>query len=65
MAEFEYNNAKNVSTGHILFELNYSYYSRSFFEEDVDPHSRSHSAKKLAEELRELIEICYQKLLHV
>ena len=26
MVEFVYNNAKNTSTGHTLFELNYSYH---------------------------------------
>ena len=26
MAEFAYNNAKNVSTGHMLFKLNYGYH---------------------------------------
>ena len=27
MAELAYNNAKNASTGHMSFELNYGYYS--------------------------------------
>ncbi len=57
MAEFVYNNAKNTSTGHISFELNYGYHLRVSFEEDVDPHSRSRSANELAKELRELIEV--------
>ncbi len=64
MAEFAYNNAKNASTGHTPFELNYSYHLRVSFEEDVDPRSRSRSANKLAEKLRELIEVCCQNLLH-
>ena len=58
MAEFAYNNAKNTSTGHTPFELNYGYHSRVSFEEDVDPRSKSRSADKLAGELRELIEVC-------
>ncbi len=37
MAEFAYNNAKNASTGHTPFELNYGYHPRVFFEEDIDP----------------------------
>ncbi len=65
MAEFAYNNAKNASTSHIFFELNCSYHPRVFFEEDVDPHSRSRSANKLAEELKELMEVCCQNLLHI
>ena len=28
IAEFAYNNMKNASTGHTLFELNYGYYPR-------------------------------------
>ncbi len=65
MVEFAYNNAKNASTSHNSFELNCGYHPRVFFEEDVDSRSRSRSANKLAEELRELIEVCYQNLLHV
>ncbi len=64
MAEFAYNNAQNASTGHTPFELNCSYHPRVSFEEDVDPHSRSRSANELAKELRELMEVCCQNLLH-
>ncbi len=63
-AEFAYNNAKNASTGHTPFELNYGYHPRVSFEEDVNPRSRSCSANKLVEELRELMEVCYQNLLY-
>ncbi len=64
MAEFAYNNAKNASTSHTPFELNCGYHSRVFFEEDVEPRSRSYSANELAKELRELMEVYYQNLLH-
>ncbi len=64
MAEFAYNNAKNASTGHTPFELNCGYHLRVSFEEDVDPRLRSRSANELAEELRELMEVCCQNLLH-
>ena len=64
MAEFAYNNAKNASTGHTPFELNCGFHPRVSFEDDVDPRSRSRSANELAKELRELIEICQQNLLH-
>ncbi len=64
MAEFVYNNAKNASTHHTPFKLNYGYHPRVSFEEDVDPRSRSHLANKLAEELKELIEVCCQNLFH-
>ncbi len=59
MAEFAYNNAKNANTGHTSFELNCGYHPRVFFEEDVDPHLRSCSANKLAEELKKLMEVSY------
>ena len=64
MAEFAYNNAKNASTGNTLFELNCGFHPRISFEDDVNPRSKSHSADKLAKELRELIDICQQNLLH-
>ncbi len=64
IAEFAYNNAKNTSISHILFELNCGYHPRVPFKEDIDPRSRSRSANKLAEKLRELMEVCYQNLFH-
>ena len=64
MAEFAYNNAKNASTGHTPFELNCGFHPRVSFEDDVDPRSRSRSADELAKELRELMNICQQNLLH-
>ncbi len=57
MAEFAYNNAKNTSTGHTLFKLNCGYHSKVFFKKDIDPHVRSRSTNKLANELRELMEV--------
>ena len=64
IAEFIYNNAKNVNTGHTPFELNYSFHLRVFFEDNVKPRSRSCSTNKLVKELRELMDICQQNLLH-
>ena len=64
MIEFTYNNAKNASSGYTLFELNFGYHRKVFFEEDIDPHMKSCSTNKLAEELRELIKVCCQNLLH-
>ncbi len=64
MAEFAYNNAKNASTGYTLFKLNCGYHPRVSFEEDVDPRLRFRSANELAEELKELMEVCYQNLFH-
>ncbi len=64
MTEFAYKNAKNASTGHTLFELNYGYHLRVSFEEEIDLCSRFRSANDLAEELRELREVCCQNLLY-
>ena len=64
MAEFAYNNAKNASTGHTPFKLNYSFYPRVFFKDDIDFCSRSCTANKLAKELRELIDIYQQNLFY-
>ena len=65
MAKFAYNNAKNTSTGYTLFKLNYGYHSKVFFKEDIDPYLRCCSANKLAKELKELMEVCCQNLLHI
>ena len=64
MAEFAYNNAKNSSTGHTPFELNYGYYPCISFEEDTNLHSQSKSANKLSAELRNLITVCRENLHH-
>ena len=64
MAEFAYNNAKNISIGHTLFEFYYGYHPKVLFEKDVDCRLKSRSANELIEELRELIEVCYQNLLY-
>ena len=64
MAEFAYNNAKNASTGHILFELNCGYHPRVSYEEDLDPRSKSKSAKEPSSELQNLMAVCQQNLHH-
>ena len=58
MAEFAYNNAKNASTCHTPFELNYGYHPWMSYEDDVNPCSKSKSADKLSAELRELMIVC-------
>ena len=64
MAKFAYNNVKNTSTGYILFEFNYKFYSQVLFKKDADSYSKFCSANKLADKLRELRKICCQNLLH-
>ena len=63
IAEFAYNNAKNVSIGHTLFELNCGYHPRMSYKEEVNSCSKSKSANKLSVELTELI-VVYQKNLY-
>lgn len=60
MAEFAYNNAKNASTDHIPFELNYGYFSRVFYEENINPYSKLKAANKLLTKFQKLI-IVYKK----
>ena len=64
IAEFAYNNAKNASTGHTLFELNCGYHPRMSYKKEVDSHSKSKSADELAAELRELMIVCRENLHH-
>ena len=52
MAEFAYNNAKNASTAHTLFELNYGYHPRILYKEDIDSRSQSKSADELSQNLK-------------
>ena len=64
MAEFAYNNARNASTSHTPFELNYGYHSWVLYKEDVDPHSQFKSIDKLSTEFRELMIVCRENLHH-
>ncbi len=62
IAEFIYNNIKNANINHTPFKLNCGYHLRVSFKEDVDTRSRSRSTNKPAEELEELMDVCYQNL---
>ena len=64
MTEFAYNNAKNASIGHTLFELNCKYHPRVFYKKDLDPRSKSKTAVELSFELQNLIVVCQQNLHH-
>ena len=58
------NNAKNASSGHTPFELNYKYHLWMSYKEDVNPCSKSKSADELSAELRELMIVCRENLHH-
>ncbi len=64
MAEFAYNNAKNVSIAHTRFELNFDSHPRLTLEKDTDARSRSKSADELAKELKNLMTICQENFHH-
>lgn len=65
MANFVYNNTKNVNRNYILFKHNCKYHPKVFFENKVNLYLRSsYFINKLAKKVRELIEICYQNLLY-
>ena len=64
MTMFAYNNAKNTSTGHTPFELNYRYHPQISYEEEVDSQPKSKSADKLSIELKKLMIVCQENLHH-
>ena len=62
MTEFAYNNARNMSTSHTPFELNYGYHPQKSYKEDVNPRSKFKLADKLSAQLRELMIVCQENL---
>ena len=62
MVEFVYNNTKNTSTDHTLFELNCGYHSWMSYKEEIKPRSQSKSADKLLLKLKKLIIVCCENL---
>ena len=64
MVEFAYNNIKNASTNHTIFELNYGYYSWVSYKKDLDPRSQLKTAEKLSSKLQNLMTVCQQNLHH-
>ena len=58
MAEFAYNNTKIASTAHTSFELKCEYHPCVFYKKDLDPRSKSKTAKELFFELQNLMAIC-------
>ncbi len=65
IAVFAYNNIRNLSIGYTPFKLNCEFHPRVLLKEDVDPYFKLHLANKLADKLKELIEICCQNLLYI
>lgn len=51
--------------GNILFEFNYAYHLQFSFKDECNLRSQSSSTNKLAMELKKLLNISCQNLLHV
>ena len=64
IAKFAYKNAKNLSTGHTLFELNCDYHPCVSFEKNINPRFWSESADELSAELQDLMTVCWGNLHH-
>ena len=64
IAEIAHNNSKNASTGHTSFELNCGYHPWVFYEENLDPRSKSKTAEELSSKLQNLMAVCQQNLHH-
>ena len=62
MAESAYNNAKNASISHTVFELNCGYHPRISYEEDLDPRSKLRTAEEQSSKLQKLMIVCQQNL---
>lgn len=62
IAEFAYDNAKNVNTGYISFELNCGFKPGVSYKKDVDLVSKSKIADKPTENLRDLM-LVYREIL--
>lgn len=54
MAEFAYNNLKNVSIDHIPFKFMCGFYFKVFYKKNLNFAINSKAAKKLLSSLREL-----------
>ena len=65
IAEFDYNHIKNTNTRHTLLNSIIATTPEFFFEKNVHFCSKSYFANKLAKNLKKLIEIYCQNLLHI
>ena len=65
MVKFAYNNAKNLSTGHMPFKLNFGYHLQMSYKEKVNFCPKLKSAGKLSVKLRKLMIVCRENLHHV
>lgn len=59
MAEYAYNNTKNLNIVKIYFEFPYNYHPRIFFKDKTDLCLKSRSPNKLIKKLRDLVLVYY------
>lgn len=64
MAKFTYNNAKNIRSGHTLFELNCGYHPQISYRKNIDPCFKSKTVNKLSAELWDFISTCCKNLFY-
>ena len=62
--KFAYNNAKNTSIGHTLFELNCGYHLCISYKKNIDLPFKSKLADKLLSKLWELMLVCCENFHH-
>ena len=65
IAEFAYNNAKNLSTNYTSFKLNCGYYLQVFFKENTNPCFKFKSTDKLLAKLQELMTVYHKNIHHI
>ena len=57
MAKFIYNNAKNTSIDHMIFELNHKYHFCIFYEKDLNLYSKLKYVENLFFEFQKLLNV--------
>lgn len=62
MAEFVYNNSKNVNRSHLPFEINCGFKPKVSYKYDVDSCSKSKAEDELGTELSEMTTILKKNL---
>lgn len=65
MAKFIYNNDKNANISHLSFEINYRFYFRIFYKDDINPQWKSKVVEKLTIKLKQLTAVNKKYLQHI
>ena len=65
MANFAYNNAKNVNISYISFKLNSKYYSYIFYKDNLGSYSKSKTTEEPSFKLQDLMTIYQENFYYV